>query len=143
MAITIRQANNHDAFALVPLISILGYDVTEIELSKRLHSILSNQQNCILVATEENKVVGFIHVFIKELLEKPLAGENGALAVAEGMQGKGIGKMLLLAGEAWAKEQGCKRLVVKSNVMRQGTHAFYQAVGYTAIKRQVVFEKSL
>lgn len=141
--ITIRPASSADTPILVSLLEILGYEVTEERVNHRLTNILASSQDKILVAVEDNQVVGFIHIFLKQLLEKPLAGESGALAVAQNMQGKGVGKLLIKAGEDWARDQGCKRLVVKSNIMRAGAHAFYQAVGYSTSKRQVVFEKTL
>lgn len=42
----------------------------------------------------------------------------------------GIGAALLLAAEAFAREQGCAQLELSSNVARTRAHRFYERQGY-------------
>ncbi len=45
--------------------------------------------------------------------------------------------------ERWAKEKGCQAVYVRSNVVREGAHAFYERIGYVNIKLSKVFRKAL
>jgi len=45
--------------------------------------------------------------------------------------------------EAWAQEQDCQAVSLRSNVKRQGAHDFYQALGYSIVKTQHAFRKYL
>jgi GNAT superfamily N-acetyltransferase len=47
------------------------------------------------------------------------------------------------AAETWAAKRGAKRLRVRSNVMRERAHRFYERLGYTITKRQAVFDKDV
>ena len=44
--------------------------------------------------------------------------------------------------EEWAARHGCPRVRVRSNVIRERTHRFYERLGYRAVKSQKVFDKS-
>ena len=55
----------------------------------------------------------------------------------------GAGAKLLDAAEAWAREKKCTGMSVRSNVIRERAHAFYERQGYQHIKTQKAFRKSL
>ena len=61
----------------------------------------------------------------------------------EASRGRKIGATLVAAAEAWARERGHGRMRVRSNVLRQPAHRFYERLGYAVTKRQAVFDKSL
>ena len=44
---------------------------------------------------------------------------------------------------SWAREMGCRAVSLRSNVVRDGAHAFYEKAGYRRIKTQHVFQKEL
>jgi ribosomal protein L15E len=45
--------------------------------------------------------------------------------------------------EAWAREASAGYVVVRSNVRRTESHAFYPSIGYAPSKTQAVYRKSL
>ena len=45
--------------------------------------------------------------------------------------------------EEWAREKGCATVGVRSNVIRERAHAFYERIGYKHIKTQKSFHKEL
>jgi GNAT superfamily N-acetyltransferase len=45
-------------------------------------------------------------------------------------RGRGIGRALLCFAMDFARERGCYKLVLSSNVAREGAHAFYRALGF-------------
>jgi GNAT superfamily N-acetyltransferase len=50
---------------------------------------------------------------------------------------------LLDAAEKWARGKKCKGMSVRSNVIRDRAHAFYERQGYLHIKTQKAFRKPL
>jgi len=67
--------------------------------------------------------------------------EVGGLVVDSRARGKGIGRTLMTAAEAWARERGYTRLMLRSNTIRAEAHRFYQNLGYTIVKSQHKFQK--
>lgn len=45
--------------------------------------------------------------------------------------------------ERWAREQGCWAIYLRSNVVREGAHAFYERLGYERVKMQLALRKAL
>jgi GNAT superfamily N-acetyltransferase len=56
---------------------------------------------------------------------------------------KGIGRMLMLEAEEWARQRGCSFVRLWSSSVRTASHRFYQQLGYTNIKTQYSFIKSV
>ena len=65
------------------------------------------------------------------------------LVVAEGQRSLGAGARLLAAAEEWARKRGCKGMSVRSNVIRERAHKFYERNGYEHYKTQKSFRKPL
>ena len=51
------------------------------------------------------------------------------LVVAPAMQGRGAGRTLVAAAEAWARAAGCRRLTVTSAEHRADAHESYPRIG--------------
>ena len=65
------------------------------------------------------------------------------LIVSERMRRQGAGRLLVEAAERWARELGATAIVVRSNVNREESHAFYPALGYAKSKTQNVYRKAI
>ncbi len=57
-------------------------------------------------------------------------GHLGMLAVTEPAAGQGIGSALIRAGEAWAREQGYRRLTLTVFETNHAARAVYEHLGY-------------
>jgi GNAT superfamily N-acetyltransferase len=88
-------------------------------------------------------VVGWVHVFAQPMLVAEHTAEIGGLIVGEGYRSGGIGQRLLAAAEDWARAHGLTHLYVRSNVIRERAHRFYEREGYETTKRQRIFHKAL
>jgi GNAT superfamily N-acetyltransferase len=88
-------------------------------------------------------VVGWLHVSRESLLECDVRAEVNGLVVAEGQRSLGAGARLLAAAEDWARKHGCKSMSVRSNVIRDRAHQFYERNGYEHYKTQKSFRKPL
>src|SRR5260370_41413559 len=101
-------------------------------------------QNAVFVAdSKKDGVIGWVHVSKEPLLESEMRAEVNGLVVAEGQRSVGAGAQLLAAAEDWTRKHGCKSMSVRSNVIRERAHQFYQRHGYEHYKTQKSFRKPL
>ncbi|MHC5006748.1 MAG: GNAT family N-acetyltransferase [Planctomycetota bacterium] len=137
--ITIRPAEAGDAEAIASLLGELGYPQTPDQISRRLAELSGFPSTRVLVATNDDHVVGVGTLnFIPLLHQKEKIARVSALAVTENHQGKGVGHELMGAFEKIAREAGCPRLEVTSNLRRAGAHGFYERIGYEETSKRFV-----
>lgn len=140
----IRRAKSTDAPQIAVLAGQLGYPATEARIRKRLREIKPPFQNAVFVADfAKDGVIGWLHVSKEPLLESEMRAEVNGLVVAEGQRSLGAGARLLAAAEDWARKHGCKSMSVRSNVIRERAHRFYERNGYEHYKTQKSFRKPL
>jgi GNAT superfamily N-acetyltransferase len=140
----IRRARAGDAAGLAELTAQLGYPVATDVLAGRLAGVLTDRAAALLVAADAADVpVGWIHVYVKRVLERPASALIGGLVVDERHRSKGIGLQLLEAGEAWAREQGLASVTLYSRRTRRRAHRFYERHGYRIAKASFFLEKDL
>src|SRR2546421_12849914 len=140
----IRRAKNVDTPQLAMLSGQLGYPATAAQMRKRLQGIKAASQHAVFVAdSPEDGVIGWVHVSKQPLLEVEIRAEVNGLVVAEGRRSLGAGARLLAAAEDWARKHGCKSMSVRSNVIRERAHKFYERNGYEHYKTQKSFRKPL
>lgn len=143
MYMTIREAVSKDYDQIIPLLNAF---VEEDRYSKRendsFHKILESPTQCIFIAEEEERLVGFATVSIRHVLRyaKPIA-ELDELFVGVAFQHKGIGKKLLQTVEKKAEELECYRIYVESAHTREKSYTFYESQGYE--RHGVYFLKNL
>ena len=140
--IAIREATALDAAVLAELTTQLGYPSTMDEIANRLPRV-ENDGTTIFVAELDDKVVAWTGVREGFCLEFGAYAEIVGLVVHESARGQRVGEQLAARAEAWARDRGHSRLRVRSNVIRERAHRFYERLGFTIIKRQAVFEKAI
>ncbi|PPK64106.1 GNAT family N-acetyltransferase [Actinokineospora auranticolor] len=128
----IRPVRSADAPAVTALLVELGYpDNTEAGVRRRLARWSGTEHGAAFVAESGGRVVGVVAVAAIPLLEREGAlGRIVALVVDETRRGSGVGRGLVAAAEAAARELGCVVMEVTSSRHRTGAHAFYRALGY-------------
>jgi GNAT superfamily N-acetyltransferase len=140
----IRRAKRADAARIAELSGQLGYPATAAQMRKRLLGIKPASHHSVFVAdSPEEGVIGWLHVSRQPLLEEEIRAEVNGLVVAEGQRSLGAGAQLLAAAEDWARKHGCKGVSVRSNVIRERAHQFYERHGYEHYKTQKSFRKPL
>ena len=140
----IRRAKSADAPQIAVLSGQLGYPATAEQIRKRLRGIKPPSQHAVFVANSaKDGVIGWVHVSRQPLLESEVRAEVNGLVVAEGQRSLGAGARLLAAAEEWARRHGCKEMSVRSNVIRERAHKFYERNGYEHYKTQKSFRKPL
>jgi GNAT superfamily N-acetyltransferase len=102
------------------------------------------QQHAVFVADlVGDGVIGWLHVSTSPLLEVEFRAEVNGLVVGESQRSQGAGARLLKSAEEWARKRGCKGMSVRSNVVRERAHKFYERNGYEHYKTQKAFRKKL
>src|SRR6266436_4315757 len=140
----IRRAKSADAQQIAALCGQLGYPATAAQMRARLRRIAPASQNAVFVAdSKKDGLIGWLHVSKEPLLESEMRAEVNGLVVAEGQRSLGAGAQLLAAAEDWARKHGCKNMSVRSNVIRERAHKFYERNGYEHYKTQKSFRKPL
>ncbi len=143
--VSIREARTEDADRIAVLCGQLGYPVTAAEIEERLGSQTARRGASVVYVADlpDRPVAGWVQAFVREILLVDRNAELGGLVVDETQRGRGVGWALIEAVEEWARAQGCKSVWVRSNVIREGAHRFYQHIGYEVVKTQVTFRKAL
>ena len=141
----VRLARPDDAAELARLSTQLGYAMTPHVASAQLAEVAGHGDHALLVAeaSEGGGLAGWIQISLSRIFESPSSAEIAGLVVDETRRGEGVGPRLLRAAEDWARQRGCRRVRVRSNVIRERAHAFYVREGYAKVKIQQVLEKPL
>lgn len=142
MEVKIRPAVPGDCEALARLNrEEMGYDYSADKTEGQLRKLLSDGKNGIFVAEAAGKVVGYVHLTDYDLLYADHMKNIMGIAVASSCRRMGVGKKLLEAGEAWARETGADGVRLSSGETRTGAHAFYRSLGYQGSKMQLNLKK--
>ena len=142
----IRKARHSDAERLAQLCGELGYPATAAQVVTRLRQLKPASKHAVFVAQAKDGatgLIGWLHVSVSNLLENDRRAEVNGLIVAEGQRSGGAGAKLLEAAEEWARGHGCQGMNVRSNVIRERAHGFYERNGYEHYKTQKAFRKTL
>ncbi|HLW80584.1 MAG TPA: GNAT family N-acetyltransferase [Candidatus Acidoferrales bacterium] len=140
----VRSATFADAPQLAALAGQLGYASTSAQVSARFHEILQEREHVILVAERAgNLLAGYIEVFPFRTIGADPRIEIASLVVDESCRSQGAGRLLMEQAESWGRVNGFKEAGLRSNVIRDRAHSFYEKLGYRVNKTQKSFRKKL
>ncbi len=143
-AVAIRSPEPRDYPKMAELAGQLGYRSNASEIERRLSGMHGSEDHAVFVAeTAEGEVAGWIAVFIYRCVESEPRAEISGLVVDENARCLGIGRRLLECAEDWARRKRCVAVGLRSNVIRERAHAFYERLGYEHIKTQKSLRKKL
>lgn len=141
---TLRPARIGDAAEIARLAGELGYPAEAAAMDARLRTILPLPQHRVMVAQgERGGLLGWIAVERRLTLESGERIEIVGLVVDAAARGTGVGRALVADAEQWALAQGFDAIGVRSNVAREGSHPFYENLGYVRTKTQHAYRKPL
>src|SRR5580698_2942535 len=140
----IRPAHDSDHERIAELAGQLSYASTPEEIARRLQGIQRTADAAVFVAElAGGEIAGWIAVFVYRTVEADARAEVSGLVVDERFRSQRVGEHLLAHAEEWARENGCQAIGLRSNVIRERAHAFYERHGYTHVKTQKAFRKQL
>jgi GNAT superfamily N-acetyltransferase len=143
MMISIRRMTIEDVPIAQVLLSQLGYPLDAQEVRRRYEAVTEAQDHTVMVAEQAGRVIALCHLYVRPALDKPSEAVVQALVVDQAVRGRGAGKIVMAAAEAWAKDRGFVSVALASNVARNAAHAFYEAIGYQRAATSHLFRKTL
>jgi len=141
--VVIRLATVEDAERVAALSTQLGYPTAPEEMQQRLAQVGRDEAHAIYVAAQDGWVAGWVHVCVRPLVQVDRAAEIEGLVVDEACRDRGIGHLLIQQAEQWMRERDCDTAYVRSNIVRERAHSFYEELGYENIKTSLTFRKML
>lgn len=143
MSVEIRGARSTDAAEMARLAGELGYPASADAMAERLASLLPDPGQHIAVASDGERLLGWVHVQRGSTLDIGVRAEIAGLVVDATARRHGLGRRLVAVAEDWTRTQGLPSLMVRSNVARDVSHPFYESLGFARIKTQHVYAKGL
>ncbi|HYL58647.1 MAG TPA: GNAT family N-acetyltransferase [Candidatus Acidoferrales bacterium] len=136
--IRIRKARVADLPALTALYAELHLDdydyrpPTARAMRTAFAAIANNRDHQLLVAVEGGKIVGSLHVMIFRHLGHGLhpAAIVENVVVSASQRSRGIGEMLVVEAVKLARQRGCYKLSLTTNIKRARAHRFYERLGW-------------
>jgi aminoglycoside 6'-N-acetyltransferase I len=150
----IRPAGPGDAAALGRLCVSLWPDAPAAEHEAEMLTYLTTglygtTPTAIFLAEETSEAgpIGFVHVALRSHADQcDMAQRVGFLEgwfVVESRRRQGVGRALVAAAEAWARERGCREMASDTWVDHQLSIDAHAALGYEAVDRCVHFRKAI
>jgi aminoglycoside 6'-N-acetyltransferase I len=146
--VSIRALRDDDRAEWLRMRCALWPHAPREELEGELAEYLSgNPDRAVLVAARpEGGLCGFIELSLRPWAEGCRSGPVGYLEgwyVDPDGRRRGLGRGLVLAGEAWARSKGCTEMGSDAEVWNTVSHAAHGALGYREEVRIVCFAKRL
>jgi GNAT superfamily N-acetyltransferase len=135
MNLTIRPATIDDVPAILSIYAAAldNNNVLSIEDAQKIFDQQSRYPDYhVFLAEIDGEVVGTFALLVME----NIAHKGTPSAVVEdvgvipGLQGKGIGKKMMEYALQYAKEKGCYKMSLSSNLRREQAHQFYESLGF-------------
>ena len=134
--ILIREAREQDVARILELYREAGIEAEEgftpQEARTHLALFLRYPSFRVFVAEVRGEVVGTFELLIMDNLAKrgSRSGVVEDVAVSLRLQGRGIGRAMMLHAQQERRQAGCYKLVLSSGLKRTGAHDFYDAAGF-------------
>lgn len=142
--IKVRELTINDVESLISLLEQLwiGKQIDLTDVKRVIEKGLNNNYQVYICATDDEKLVGYCSLTIKNnLWMLANLGNVDELVVDSEYRNRGIGKMLMCEIEKIAREHECKRLELDSAFHRTIAHEFYERSGFE--KRAYLFSKEI
>jgi GNAT superfamily N-acetyltransferase len=136
--VTIRMANEEDLPQLVGLLAQGALegdqeDLADLEAYRTaIAEIRATPGNDLLVAELDGRAVGMCQLLVFRHLQRRggRCAEIESMHVDSRLRSKGIGAQLLAGAVEFARQAGCYRVQLTSNLRRPDAHRFYQREGF-------------
>lgn len=141
--IVIRSATIEDSPALARLSFQLGYPASPEKIRERLPRYIGAHEARVIVAEHDGQVIAWTSIEVVDHFYLDKFAEISGFVVDEQFRGQGIGHALMQEAERWTGAQGLTTLRLKTNVVREDAHRFYENLGFERTKTQYTYVKKL
>jgi aminoglycoside 6'-N-acetyltransferase I len=143
----VRLARREDAAAWMALRALLWGGDAGAEDPAELEPFFADGDHVAFVAAVDGTVVGLVEAslrrdYVNGTASSPVAFVE-AWAVDAEYRGRGLGRGLIRAVEAWARRQGCSELASDARLENLDSHRAHVACGFRETERVVYFAKAL
>ncbi|WP_064749337.1 aminoglycoside 6'-N-acetyltransferase [Lysobacter antibioticus] len=145
----VRAATAADTAAWSRLRHALWPQATAQQHAAELPELLAQPQRlaAFLIEDEDGRVQGFAEASLRSDYvngtETSPVGFLEGWYVAPQQRGRGYGRALIEAVEAWTRERGCSELASDAELDHRDSHAAHAACGFAETERVVYFRKRL
>lgn len=136
MVIDIREAVRDDLPSILRLYSQLGMDDGEVlnlaEAERIFDKMRFYPDYRLYVASMDYLIVGTFALLIMDNLGH-LGARSGVIedvVVRKDLRSQGVGRRMMDFAMEKCREKGCYKITMSSNLLRGGTHRFYESLGY-------------
>ncbi|MGO9950931.1 MAG: GNAT family N-acetyltransferase [Dissulfurispiraceae bacterium] len=136
MNINIREAFRNDLPSVLRLYSQFGMDdgdVLDLEKAEYIFDKMKFYPDYKLhIASIDDCVVGIFALLIMDNLGH-MGARSGVIedvVVRKDLRGQGIGRRMMEFAMERCRDKGCYKITMSSNLLRGGTHRFYESLGY-------------
>jgi len=107
-------------------------DAGEADRLSVFRQMAADPSQHLLVADVDGRVVGTVHLIVIPHFSRTCkpSGLLESMVVDEAYRRKGVGAALLREVQRLAREAGCYKLALSSNLARRGAHRFYSRLGW-------------
>jgi GNAT superfamily N-acetyltransferase len=146
-AINVRRATTHDSVAVVRLVDVLGYTITEDQTADRLEQFSRSDRDEVFVAEDAGTLQGLaVLSLVPDLVSTGWVSRITALVVSPHSRERGIAGLLIAEAEAVAAAAGSHLMQVNCGRRpeREAAHRFYRERGYSdQHTHHILYEKHL
>jgi len=129
--------NEHDQIVLKADPQLLGFIAKQKDMAKKyeiyLKTYIKTKNSVIFVATENNTIVGYIRVLIKEeipIFQCKQMGYISDLYIKEGFRSQGLSTKLKNQALAWLKTKKMTCVAMPMYPANKNAHAIYEKWGF-------------
>ena len=147
--ITIRQAERGDLDGWIGLRAALWPEEPRAQLAESAARFFERPEPTlegVLIAIASGQVVGFAELSRRPYAEGCVTSPVGFLEgwfVAPHWRRRGIGRALVAAADAWARERGCREFASDTRFDNTSGAAAHHALGFEEVEQLRCFRKSL
>ena len=111
-----------------------------------LGGFLDSEDNCVFVAEQDGRVVGYVYAALEPLSWKELRGPAGFIhdvAVTEEARCRGIGTQLMRTAIEWLRERRAPRVILWTAAPNDAARALFRRLGFrdTAIEMTMELDR--
>jgi len=150
--LVVRAAQSSEVYAIARLAAALWPDAAVAEHASHAASIVMGMAPgalpvALLVAEYSGELVGFVEIGLRSHADgcdpsAPVGFIEGWF-VAEKFRRHGVGRALIAAAEAWAREHGALELASDTWLDAEVSQRAHEALGFEVVDRCVHYRKSL
>jgi len=126
---------------LAGMLTRAGYVTTPEDVQRRINTL--PEEDRILLAIEGHTLMGYAHMHLSRTLTHADTVDIVAVLVHPEYRRRGIGRRLVTAAEAFARDKQRSRLRLCANVLESDLHAFFVSLGYQETSTLIEFIDTL